>query len=138
MVGKDLGQVAGVHALTDVTGFGLFGHALEMARGAGLSAHINAGAVPLLPGVEALARAGVRTGAAVRNWDSYGDAVILPAGFDSWRRDLLCDPQTSGGLLISAAPEATQEVLTMVRDAGFAGSAIVGELATGSPGIVVV
>jgi selenide,water dikinase len=86
----------------------------------------------------ALARAGVRTGAAVRNWDSYGDAVILPAGFDSWRRDLLCDPQTSGGLLISAAPEATQEVLTMVRDAGFAGSAIVGELATGSPGIVVV
>jgi len=138
MVGKDLGQVAGVHALTDVTGFGLLGHALEMARGAGLSAHINAGAVPLLPGVEALARAGVRTGAAVRNWDSYGDAVILPAGFDSWRRDLLCDPQTSGGLLISAAPEATQEVLTMVRDAGFAGSSIVGELATGSPGIVVV
>ena len=138
MVGKDVGQVAGVHALTDVTGFGLLGHALEMARGAGLSAHINAGAVPLLPGVEALARAGVRTGAAVRNWDSYGDAVILPAGFDSWRRDLLCDPQTSGGLLISAAPEATQEVLTMVRDAGFAGSSIVGELATGSPGIVVV
>ena len=103
--------------------------------------------LPIFPGmtdadqddvVEALARAGVRTGAAVRNWDSYGDAVILPAGFDSWRRDLLCDPQTSGGLLISAAPEATQEVLKMVRDAGFAGSSIVGELATGSPGVVVV
>ena len=85
--------------------------ALEMARGAGLLAHINAGAVPLLPGVEALARAGVRTGAAVRNWDSYGDAVILPAGFDSWRRDLLCDPQTSGGLLVACAPEAANAVL---------------------------
>lgn len=138
VVGKDLGQVEGVHALTDVTGFGLLGHALEMARGAGLSARIDAGAVPLLPGVETLARAGVRTGAAVRNWDSYGEAVVLPASFDGWRRDLLCDPQTSGGLLISVAPETAQAVLTMVRDAGFSDSAIVGELATGSPGIVVV
>lgn len=138
VLGKDLGQVEGVHALTDVTGFGLLGHALEMARGAGLSARIDAGAVLLLPGVEALARAGVRTGAAVRNWDSYGEAVVLPASFDGWRRDLLCDPQTSGGLLISVAPETAQAVLTMVRDADFADSAIVGELATGSPGIVVV
>lgn len=138
VLGKDLGQVEGVHALTDVTGFGLLGHALEMARGAGLSARIDAGAVLLLPGVETLARAGVRTGAAVRNWDSYGEAVVLPASFDGWRRDLLCDPQTSGGLLISVAPETAQAVLTMVRDADFADSAIVGELATGSPGIVVV
>jgi len=137
-VGKDLGQVAGVHALTDVTGFGLLGHALEMARGAGQSARIDAGAVPLLPGVETLARAGVRTGAAVRNWDSYGEVISVPANLDGWRRDLLCDPQTSGGLLIAAAPEAAPAVLEMTRAAGFADSAIVGELAAGSPGVVVV
>jgi selenide,water dikinase len=138
VVGKDLGQVAGVHALTDVTGFGLFGHALEMARGAGLSARIDAGAVPLLPGVETLARAGVRTGAAVRNWDSYGEAVTLPASLDGWRRDLLCDPQTSGGLLVAVASEAAPAALAMVKAAGFADSAIVGELAAGGPGVVVV
>jgi selenide,water dikinase len=138
VVGKDLGQVAGVHALTDVTGFGLFGHALEMARGAGLSARIDAGDVPLLPGVETLARAGVRTGAAVRNWDSYGEAVTLPASLDGWRRDLLCDPQTSGGLLVAVASEAAPAVLAMVKAAGFADSAIVGELAAGGPGVVVV
>ena len=138
LVGKDLGQVAGVHALTDVTGFGLFGHALEMARGAGLSARIDAGAVPLLPGVETLARAGVRTGAAVRNWDSYGEAVTLTASLDGWRRDLLCDPQTSGGLLVAVASEAAPAVLAMVKAAGFADSAIVGELAAGGPGVVVV
>ena len=138
VVGKDLGQVAGVHALTDVTGFGLFGHALEMARGAGLSARIDAGAVPLLPGVETLARAGVRTGAAVRNWDSYGEAVTLPASLDGWRRDLMCDPQTSGGLLVAVASEAAPAVLAMVKAAGFADSAIVGELAAGGPGVVVV
>ena len=137
-VGKDLGQVPEVHALTDVTGFGLLGHALEMARGAGLSARIEAGAVPLLPGVETLARAGVRTGAAVRNWDSYGEAVGLPANLDGWRRDLLCDPQTSGGLLIAVAPEAAPAVLALVRAAGFVESAIVGELAVGGPGVVVV
>ena len=137
-VGKDLGQVPEVHALTDVTGFGLLGHALEMARGAGLSARIEAGAVPLLPGVETLARAGVRTGAAVRNWDSYGEAVRLPASLDGWRRDLLCDPQTSGGLLIAVAPEAAPAVLALVRAAGFVDSAIVGELAAGEPGVVVV
>jgi selenide,water dikinase len=137
-VGKDLGQVPEVHALTDVTGFGLLGHALEMARGAGLSARIEAGAVPLLPGVETLARAGVRTGAAVRNWDSYGEAVRLPANLDGWRRDLLCDPQTSGGLLIAVAPGAAPAVLALVRAAGFVDSAIVGELAAGEPGVVVV
>lgn len=136
-VGNGLGQVAGVHALTDVTGFGLLGHALEMARGAGLSVRLDADAVPLLPGVEALARAGVRTGAAVRNWDSYGEAVRLPESLDAWRRDILCDPQTSGGLLIAVAPEAAPSVLEMARAAGFAASAVVGELCSGEPQIVV-
>jgi len=136
-VGRDLAGTAGVHAVTDVTGFGLLGHGLEMARGAGLTAVIEAGAVPLHPGVEALARAGVRTGAAVRNWESYGTAVRLPAGFEDWRRDLLCDPQTSGGLLIAAAPEAAEAVLDLVRSRGFGASAVVGRLEAGAAGIVV-
>lgn len=137
VLGKDLGRVAGVHALTDVTGFGLLGHLLEMARGAGLTARIDMGAVPLLPGVEALAREGVRTGAAVRNWDSYGEAVVLPAGLDGWRRDVLCDPQTSGGLLIAVGAENAPQVLTMAREAGFADTAVVGELIAGSAHVAV-
>src|SRR6185369_3082746 len=93
-VGRELGETAGVHAVTDVTGFGLLGHALELCRGAGLGAEIAADP-PLLVGVEALARAGVRTGASGRNWASYGVDVDLPAGLPEWRRDLLTDPQTS-------------------------------------------
>lgn len=131
VLGKDLGAVAGVHALTDVTGFGLLGHALEMARGAGLTVQIDMGSVPLLPGVEALARAGVRTGAAVRNWESYGEAVGLPSGFEAWRRDLLCDPQTSGGLLIAAEPGIAPALVARAREAGFADAAVVGELVAG-------
>lgn len=137
VVGKDLGRVAGVHALTDVTGFGLLGHALEMARGAGLTVRIDAAAVSLLPGAEGLAREGVRTGAAVRNWDSYGEAVILPAGFDDWRRDVLCDPQTSGGLLIAVSADGVEEVVAMARAAGFADTAVVGELIAGDARVMV-
>ncbi len=134
-LGKHLGQAAGVHALTDVTGFGLLGHVLEMARGAGLRAEICTGVMPLLPGVERLARDGVRTGAATRNWASYGEAVSLPQGFADWRRDLLCDPQTSGGLLIAVAPEAAPAILRMAVDQGFLASAVVGRLQTGAPGV---
>jgi len=136
-VGRDLAGMAGVHAVTDVTGFGLAGHALEMARGAGLTARISAGAAPLHPGVEALARAGVRTGAAVRNWASYGQAVRLPEGFEDWRRDLMCDPQTSGGLLIAAAPEAAEAVMALAHNQGFVKCAIVGDLVEGPEEVVI-
>ena len=136
-LGMKLSGVDGVHALTDVTGFGLLGHTLEMARGAGLAAEIHAAAVPMLPGVEALARDGVRTGAAARNWDSYGEAVKAPVGFDGWRRDVLCDPQTSGGLLIAVGPEQAPSVLALATAAGFATSAIVGRLIVGSPSITI-
>jgi selenide,water dikinase len=135
-LGKELGGVPGVHALTDVTGFGLLGHTLEMARGAGLMAEISA-SPPLLPGVEALARAGVRTGASTRNWDSYGEAVDLPEGFDGWRRDLLTDPQTSGGLLIAADPAFADTILARARGAGFAATAIVGRFAEGPARVAV-
>jgi len=131
-VGADLAEVDAVHALTDVTGFGLLGHALEMARGSGLAVEIEAGAVPLLDGVEALAREGTRTGASGRNWDSYGAGVALSGGFDGWRRDLLTDPQTSGGLLIAVTPDAAPAVLARVRAAGFDRAAIVGRTVEGS------
>ncbi|MEQ7154021.1 selenide, water dikinase SelD [Brevundimonas aurifodinae] len=131
-VGADLAELDTVHALTDVTGFGLLGHALEMARGSGLAVEIEADAVPLLSGVEALARDGVRTGASGRNWASYGAGVALPGGFEDWRRDLLTDPQTSGGLLVSVAKDASDEVLAMIRAAGFDQAAVVGRVVPGN------
>lgn len=134
--GKGLGEMAGVHALTDVTGFGLLGHGLEMARGAGLTVEFGADP-PLLPGVEALAKAGVRTGASGRNWESYGEDVGLPQGFADWKRDILCDPQTSGGLLIAVDPAAADAVLGHARAAGFEQAAVVGRLAAGPARVVV-
>jgi selenide,water dikinase len=131
-VGADLATMGGVHAMTDVTGFGLLGHALEMARGSGLAVEIEAGATPLLDGVEALVRDGVRTGASGRNWASYGEGVTLPLGFADWRRDLLTDPQTSGGLLVAVAPAAAEAVLEAVRTAGFDRAAVVGRVVAGS------
>ena len=110
-------------------GFGLLGHALEMARGAGVTIEIAAATTPLLEGAEALARAGLRTGASSRNWAAYGEAVDLPAGFEPWRRDVLTDPQTSGGLLISVAEDAAGAVLQQARDAGFAAALVGPDLA---------
>ena len=136
-VGSELAQIEGVHAMTDVTGFGLLGHALEMARGAALSAEIFAGDLPLLPGVETLAIAGVRTGAASRNWESYAHAVSLPPEFAEWRRDLLCDPQTSGGLLIATAPDSIDAVMKKLINNGFPSSRIVGRLFPGTPTVCV-
>ncbi len=136
-VGADLAQVPGVHAMTDVTGFGLLGHTLEMCRGAGLSAHLDMSAVPILQGVEALAQAGLRTGASTRNWESYGAAVTLPANLPPWQRDLLCDPQTSGGLLIAVDPDLAEDVLAQVREAGFSAASQVGLLNVGAPSIYV-
>ena len=123
----------GIHGLTDVTGFGLLGHALEMARGSGLTVEIDAHSIPLLPGVEALAREGVRTGAAARNWESYGDAVRAPAGLPDWRRDILADPQTSGGLLIAVDPQVADQVLTLARSRGFREATVIGRMTDGPP-----
>ncbi len=136
-VGARLGAMAGVHAATDVTGFGLLGHLLEMCRGSGLAARIAWEALPLLPGVAALAQAGVGTGAAGRNWASYDGDVDLPPDLPAWRRGLLCDPQTSGGLLIAAAPDAVAAVLDIVQAAGFDRVAEIGRFAPGAPRITV-
>ena len=102
--GKALSAMSGVHALTDVTGFGLLGHTLEMCRGARLSAHIAMNKVPLLDGVEQLATQGMITGASGRNWTGYGKDVRLGSGITAAQQALLTDPQTSGGLLVSCAP----------------------------------
>jgi len=127
--GPDLAALAGVHALTDVTGFGLAGHALEMARGAGLDVLVDWSSVPLLGGVQALAQQGFITGASGRNWAGYGAEVVLPEGFSSLDQALLSDPQTSGGLLVSCAPYALDAVMEVFKQHGFDDAAVVGNLA---------
>jgi selenide,water dikinase len=127
--GPDLAALAGVHALTDVTGFGLAGHALEMARGAGLDVHLNWSAVPLLDGVQALAQQGFITGASGRNWAGYGAEVALPEGFSAVDQAMLSDPQTSGGLLVSCAPSSLEHVMAVFAQHGFAQAAVVGKVA---------
>jgi selenide,water dikinase len=134
-VGPLLAAQDSVHAITDVTGFGFLGHLLEMCRGSGLRAVVCVGDVPVLPGAETLARAGVSTGAARRNWVSYGEEVVLAPGLAPWWQGLLCDPQTSGGLLVAAAPEAVEAVLDLVRSAGFERAAVVGRLEPGVQGV---
>jgi selenide,water dikinase len=136
-VGAVLSQAAGVHAMTDVTGFGLLGHALEMARGSGVDLSIEASALPFLESVEALAEGGVISGASARNWASYGQLVRTPAGFAAWRRDLLCDPQTSGGLLLAVAPERAEAVLSLVRREGFSRACRIGEAIPGGGRVIV-
>ena len=136
-VGPDLAALDGVHAMTDVTGFGLLGHALEMARGAGLTAELFADGPAVLPGVEALAKAGVRTGASGRNWASYGASVLGADALPDWKRDILCDPQTSGGLLIAIDPAQVDVALDLLRRRGFTRSAVVGRLTPGPDRIAI-
>ncbi|MGU3538472.1 selenide, water dikinase SelD [Methylobacterium sp. A54F] len=134
-VGADLARDPDVHAMTDVTGFGLVGHGLEVARGAGLSLVIEREAVPLLVHAEALARAGFVTGASHRNWAAFGAEVVLPPAFPDWRRHLLTDPQTSGGLLLSCAPARASEIRDRIRAADYPSAAIVGRLEDGPAGL---
>jgi selenide, water dikinase len=126
--GPDLAELPGVHAITDVTGFGLAGHVLEMARGAQAQARIDWAQVPLLPGVRALAQQGIVTGASGRNWAGYGDEVQLPARFSAEDQALLTDPQTSGGLLVACTPASLDAVLGVFRLHGFADAAVVGQM----------
>jgi selenide,water dikinase len=134
-LGATLARHASVHAMTDVTGFGLLGHALEMARGAGLALEIDAAAPALLPEAEALAKDGVRTGASARNWASYADSIRLPGNLPPWRLDLLTDPQTSGGLLVSVAEHEAEAVLAEAMAQGFADTRRIGRVVAGPPEI---
>ncbi|ATA53080.1 selenide, water dikinase SelD [Variovorax boronicumulans] len=135
--GIALSALDGVHALTDVTGFGLAGHALELARGAGLAAVVEWSRVPLLDNVIAMAGGGLVTGASGRNWAGYGADVQLHEGLPATAQALMTDPQTSGGLLVSCAPEAIEAVLEIFRNEGFGQAAVIGRVEAGAPGLVV-
>lgn len=137
-IGSELSKLPHVHAITDVTGFGLLGHSLEMARGSNLTIRLKDRDVPFFQQAEALAREGFITGASIRNWASYGDSVSLPDGLPDWRRNLLTDPQTSGGLLIACADEQAKDVLLAVQSAGFPRASIVGSVHAGDPRVEVV
>src|SRR5260221_7050978 len=131
--GMDLSNLAGVHAMTDVTGFGLLGHLLEMCRGSGLAARITAAQLPLLPGLQALVQSGIATGASARNWQSYGDDVRLPPYLDAAFHAVLTDPQTSGGLLVACDPDELPAVQATFARFGFAHSAVIGRMSEGAP-----
>ena len=135
--GQALAKLDSVHALTDVTGFGLLGHLLEVCHGARLSARISASSVPRIAGVDELLARGFATGASQRNWAGYGHEVRLAAGIDEHQRTLMTDPQTSGGLLVACAPEAVGEVLAIFRRDGFDAACEIGELVAGEPGVEV-
>jgi selenide,water dikinase len=130
--GPALAELPGVHALTDVTGFGLAGHALELARGAGVTAVIDWPKLPLLPGIEAMVQQGLVTGASARNWAGYGEQVRLTAGLPAHAQALLTDPQTSGGLLVSCDAASVDEVLRVFRTQGFEEAAVIGHVEAGS------
>lgn len=136
-IGAELSKRPEVHAITDVTGFGILGHGLEIARGSKLRINLDLAALPLLTQAAALAEQGLLTGASTRNWAAYGDEVTLPEGLPDWKRVLLTDPQTSGGLLVAVAPDKADEVLAQIRAAGYPLAAIIGEVAEGAPGITV-
>ncbi len=135
--GIALGALDGVHALTDVTGFGLAGHLLEICRASRLGASVRWPDVPLHPQVMALAQQGFVTGASGRNWAGYGGEVDLAAGLAPEVQALLSDPQTSGGLLVACAPEATDAVLQCFRSDGFATAAVIGHIHSGSARLAV-
>jgi selenide,water dikinase len=127
-VGSALGQMDGVHAMTDVTGFGLAGHLLEICRGSGLSAQVELAQLPLIASAVQWAREGVATGASGRNWAAYGSDVDWPAGAPEWQRTLCTDPQTSGGLLVSCAESAAPAVLQAFHASGFETACVVGRM----------
>ncbi len=136
--GKNLSALPAVHAMTDITGFGLLGHTLELARGSGLTARIDMNKVPLLPGVENLVGFGCVTGASGRNWSGYGHDVDLSDALTSTQRTLLTDPQTSGGLLVACAASAVEEVLAIFVREGFGDAAVIGEMLVGAPKVEVI
>ncbi|MDQ7970182.1 MAG: selenide, water dikinase SelD [Oxalicibacterium faecigallinarum] len=129
--GKKLSEMSAVHALTDVTGFGLLGHTLELARGSSLHVCLDLCAIPLLPQVQALAEKGCITGASDRNWNGYGNEVDLPQSITAVQKALLTDPQTAGGLLVACTPDAVEQVLALFRAEGFADAAVIGHLQQG-------
>jgi len=136
--GEALADMPGVHALTDVTGFGLAGHLLEICRGSRLAAEVRFDSVPILPEALGWVKQGVATGASERNWKGYGHEVRLPENFPDWKRKLISDPQTSGGLLVACSPELEEEVIEKFRNEGFSYAAKIGAMKAGDASVMIV
>ncbi|MFA6062831.1 MAG: selenide, water dikinase SelD [Gallionella sp.] len=134
-VGTALGGMDCVHALTDVTGFGLLGHLLEMSRGSNLSGEISFDQVPLLSAALPLIQQGLGPGAIERNLESYGRDIHFADNIVHWQQRLLADPQTSGGLLVAVSPESVDEVLACFNQAGFAQASVIGTMKSGAAGV---
>jgi selenide,water dikinase len=132
-VGAVLAEDGDVHSITDVTGFGLLGHGLEMARGSGVTLDITYDRIPFLSQAAALVRDGYATGASGRNWASYGDGIVLPPDLPAWQRTLLTDPQTSGGLLVACAPERAADIRASIVAAGYKLASVIGSVTAGEP-----
>ncbi len=135
--GTAMGELPGVHAMTDVTGFGLAGHLLEICRGSRLGASVHFDHLPIIDEARHWAEQGTVTGATARNWDSYGREVRLPAGAPDWHRALITDPQTSGGLLIACAADTEAQVLSEFAKHGFGAACRIGTMEAGQ-GLTVV
>jgi selenide,water dikinase len=131
--GEALAELPGVHALTDVTGFGLAGHLLEILRGSKLAGEVRFDALPVIPEALEWVKQGVATGASERNWKGYGAEVDVPSGTPDWMKKLISDPQTSGGLLVSCAPAAVPQVLDEFKRRGFVEAAVIGNTCAGTP-----
>ncbi len=137
VTGPKLAAMPGVHAVTDVTGFGLAGHLLEICRGSQLAATVEFAKLPLIDEAVRHVRAGIATGASSRNWASYGSAVLLGSTVAEWQQKVITDPQTSGGLLVACAPDSVDEVLAALHADGFALAAVIGRLFAGEPRVSV-
>jgi selenide,water dikinase len=130
-VGAKLAKDSAVHAITGVTGFGLLGHGLEMARGSNATLVVDMRSLPLLKDAAALSQQGCVTGASRRNWASYCENVSLPNSLPDWQRHLLTDPQTSGGLLVSCVPDRAEHIRKLIVGDGYPFAGIVGRIEVG-------
>jgi selenide,water dikinase len=131
---SELMMEVGVHACTDITGFGLLGHAAQMAENSqvGLVFHIDS--IPFFPDVDRLAQEGMCPGGSFRNKEYYSSRVDFAKSIPDHMRDVLFDAQTSGGLLICLEPEKAEELLKKLHKDGITDSAIIGEIVSGPPG----
>lgn len=136
-IGADLAEMAGVHAVTDVTGFGLTGHLLELCQGAGLAATLDWDKLPILPSALDYAQKGYNTGAANRNWASFGADTTVPDGMEQWQLNMLADPQTSGGLMVSCPPDQADGIIKLFHDQGYPFATVVGEMSAGAAHVTV-
>lgn len=136
-IGSELSKDPNVHAMTDVTGFGLLGHALEMARGSACALVISDQEVPVFAQASSLAEQGFFTGASRRNWASYSEAVRLHEGMPEWRRDLLTDPQTSGGLLIACERRSAAALAETIVVSGYPSAKVIGCVERGRAAVAI-